>query len=97
MEKIKNLAFFLKEVLWRSEQDEERNKVNYELSEKISFRCTKEEKELMIKYCELRNIELSEYLRVLNHNHITQFIIDSEIENEYYDSLEKKKKLKKSA
>ena len=85
MEKLINVAKFLRDVFYKApDEDRSRNQVNYELTEKISFRCTKEEKELMMKYCELRNTELSEYLRVLNYNHITQFIIESDVEKEFY-------------
>lgn len=72
MEMIKK---FIRMIIWPDE--EERLKKRLKLSEKVTFRCTKEERILIEKYCDLRKMDISEYMRILNHNHITKFIIDN--------------------
>lgn len=75
MQKILNLFKFLKNMLWKYE-DEERTR-EIKLNKKIDLRVSSEEYKVIQAYCNLEGLTISEYFRNLNQRWIERFIQDN--------------------
>lgn len=85
MKKIFEIFKFIKERFshdYYFDPDEDSKK----LTKRMAVRITPDEKELIEKFCELKGVTVSRFLRIAASNEITRFIVQNKADEKYYNS-----------
>ena len=56
------------------------------LTKRIGVRVSPDEKELIDRFCELKGVSISRFLRIAASNEITRFITENKADEKYYNS-----------
>lgn len=86
MNTIFNFFRFIKYRLSTNDEYIDLTEDNSKLTKRIAVRITPEEKELIDKFCELKNVSISRFIRIAANNEIARFIINHKVDEEYYNS-----------